>query len=446
MDVTISYTTPTTHVALDAGAHAIGSVSVSNLPATQPVSGTVAISGTVPISGSVTTSGTATVSGSVSVSNFPATQPVSGTVAISGTVSTTGTTTATQGAAGGAAWKVEGVAGGVAQPMSLAALPALAAGSAAIGSVTVTSAPTTAVTIATLPALTAGAAVIGHVIADTGSTTAVTSLPSLPAGGNAIGSVTVTSAPTTAVTIAALPALAAGVAAIGSVTVTAMPTTAVTLAIAPALVASSAVIGHVIADTGSTTAVTSLPALPIGSNTIGAVTGPSAVALALASNQTTEIATLASIDGKLPALSGSRVPVVLAALPALVAGTAIIGRVDCTPTGQDWTDITPTQTLGTAGQAVLIAALASRRLRAIRFSNLHTATINVMVYNVSPTWGTTIPIDTFSITAANASARDYTPRGTDIAAGLWALCSTNTFSVAIATPANGVSFVGLMGV
>ena len=43
---------------LPAGSNAIGSVSVSNFPATQPVSGTVA------------------------VSNFPATQPVSGTVAV----------------------------------------------------------------------------------------------------------------------------------------------------------------------------------------------------------------------------------------------------------------------------------------------------------------------------------------------------------------------------
>ena len=53
--------------ALPAGSNAIGSVSVSNFPATQPVSGSVA------------------------VSNFPATQPVSGTVGISGTVPVSGT-------------------------------------------------------------------------------------------------------------------------------------------------------------------------------------------------------------------------------------------------------------------------------------------------------------------------------------------------------------------
>lgn len=75
-----------------------GSVTVSNLPATQPVSGTVSVSNfpaTQPVSGTVAAaqSGTWTVSvsnfpatqpvsGSVSVSNFPATQPISGTVSL----------------------------------------------------------------------------------------------------------------------------------------------------------------------------------------------------------------------------------------------------------------------------------------------------------------------------------------------------------------------------
>jgi hypothetical protein len=45
------------------------------------------------------------------------------------------------------------------------------------------------VSIATLPALAAGSAVIGHVIADSGSTTAVTSLPAIPTGANTIGNV-----------------------------------------------------------------------------------------------------------------------------------------------------------------------------------------------------------------------------------------------------------------
>ncbi len=60
-----------------------GAVSVSNFPATQPVSGTVAVSNlpaTQPVSGTVSVGNfpaTQPVSGSVSVSNFPATQPVS---------------------------------------------------------------------------------------------------------------------------------------------------------------------------------------------------------------------------------------------------------------------------------------------------------------------------------------------------------------------------------
>lgn len=62
---------------LAAGGNAIGSVIVSNFPAIQPVSGTVAIS-TLP---SIPAGGNAI--GSVSVSNFPAIQPVSGTVAVS---------------------------------------------------------------------------------------------------------------------------------------------------------------------------------------------------------------------------------------------------------------------------------------------------------------------------------------------------------------------------
>lgn len=77
-------------------ANPVTSVSVSNLPVTQPVSGTVAVSNhpssvqvsNFPASQAVTGTfwqATQPVSGSVSVSNFPATQPVS----IAGTVSTT---------------------------------------------------------------------------------------------------------------------------------------------------------------------------------------------------------------------------------------------------------------------------------------------------------------------------------------------------------------------
>jgi hypothetical protein len=67
------------------------SVSVSNLPATQPVSGSVSVSNfpaTQPVSGTFWQA-TQPVSGSVSVSNFPATQPVS--LATAPTTPVTGT-------------------------------------------------------------------------------------------------------------------------------------------------------------------------------------------------------------------------------------------------------------------------------------------------------------------------------------------------------------------
>jgi hypothetical protein len=66
-----------------------GSVSVSNLPATQPISGSVSVSNfpaTQPISGSVSVSSLpaiAITNTSFDVGNFPATQPISGSVSIS---------------------------------------------------------------------------------------------------------------------------------------------------------------------------------------------------------------------------------------------------------------------------------------------------------------------------------------------------------------------------
>lgn len=65
---------------------AVGALKVDNSGVTQPVSGTVAISGGVSVTGTIAVSNfpaSQTVNGSVSVSNFPATQPVSGAVSIS---------------------------------------------------------------------------------------------------------------------------------------------------------------------------------------------------------------------------------------------------------------------------------------------------------------------------------------------------------------------------
>ncbi len=72
-----------------------GTVSVSNLPATQPVSGTVDVGNlpaTQPVSGTVDVGNlpaTQPVSGTVNVGNLPATQPVSGTVNVGNFPATT---------------------------------------------------------------------------------------------------------------------------------------------------------------------------------------------------------------------------------------------------------------------------------------------------------------------------------------------------------------------
>lgn len=79
------------------------SVSVSNFPATQPVSGTVTanVNGTVPVSGTFWQA-TQPISGTVSVGNFPATQAVSGSVSVTNfpaTQAVSGTVAATQSGA-----------------------------------------------------------------------------------------------------------------------------------------------------------------------------------------------------------------------------------------------------------------------------------------------------------------------------------------------------------
>jgi hypothetical protein len=73
-------------------------VSVSNFPATQPVSGSVSVSGSVTVGNFPATQ---PVSGAVSVSNFPATQPVSGTVAVSNFPGTSSSATITRVATSG---------------------------------------------------------------------------------------------------------------------------------------------------------------------------------------------------------------------------------------------------------------------------------------------------------------------------------------------------------
>jgi hypothetical protein len=130
----------------------------------------VNVAGTVPVSGPLTDAqlraAAVPVSGTLAVSNFPATQPVSGTVAISGSVAVTGPLTDAQLRA-------------AAVPVSLASVPS----HPVTGPLTNTELRASAVpvSLASLPSLAAGANNIGDVD--------VLTLPALPAGTNRIGSV-----------------------------------------------------------------------------------------------------------------------------------------------------------------------------------------------------------------------------------------------------------------
>ena len=112
---------------LPAGANAIGSVSVSNFPSTQ----NVAITSSVEVEVKNDSGNPLPVSGSVSVSNFPATQPVSGTVtANAGTGNFTvvqataanlnATVTGTVGASQSGTWNINNISGTVSLPTGAA--------------------------------------------------------------------------------------------------------------------------------------------------------------------------------------------------------------------------------------------------------------------------------------------------------------------------------------
>ncbi len=156
---------PVNFTTLPAGTNALGSVSVSNFPATQPVS----LGSLPPLA-----TGTNEI-GSVNISNFPATQPV-----------------------------------------SLSTLPA---GTNALGSVSVSNFPATqAVSLGSLPPLATGSNAIGSVTVSNFPSTQPVSLSTLPAGTNALGSVSVSNFPATQpVSLTTLPPLATGANTIGSV-------------------------------------------------------------------------------------------------------------------------------------------------------------------------------------------------------------------------------------
>ncbi len=183
------------------------SVSVSNFPATQPVS---AVSLPLPAGATqdgTDNSGVSQPSGGTGIRGWLSAiyKALTGTItaAISGTVAVTGTF-----------WQAT-------QPVS--GTVELVAGSAAIGSVSVSNFPATqAVSAASLP-LPAGASTDAS-LTNGNQKTQVTSLPSIPAGVAAIGSVSVSNFPATQ-PVSGTVALGAGSAAIGSVSVSNFPDT-----------------------------------------------------------------------------------------------------------------------------------------------------------------------------------------------------------------------------
>lgn len=251
-------------------------------------------------------------------------------------------------------------------PVSLATLPALAAGAAVIGHVIVDTAPTTAVTAASLP-LPSGAATSAK--QDTGNT----SLSSID------GKITTVNTGAVVVSSSALPSGAAtsakqdtGNTSLSSIDgkITAVNTGAVT--ISAALPAGSNVIGHVIADTGSTTAVTGNVTVvqPTGTNLHVVVDSAPAVTGTVTANAGTNLNTslLALEAGGNLALSAAYLLAIGNQNANIVTATQTTATAGSTSTKQD----TINTTLGTLYSndtqnvlPVLQAMLAEMRIQTL---------------------------------------------------------------------------------
>ena len=112
------------------------------------------------------------------------------------------------------------------------------------------------------------------------------------------------------------------------------------------------------------------------------------------------------------------------------------------PGGVPWVDFTPIS-VGAAGGQIQPSS-ASRYLRRLLALNLHTATVNVAIFNGLGTWGTaTNLLDIFQVGLSNAGGpRDYTGGGVAAPNGIYCLMSTNAWNAAIAVPAAGCVFLG----
>jgi len=154
----------------------------------------------------------------------------------------------------------------------------------AIGSTSLASATSLPVSLSSLPALSAGTSQIGSVTV--GNSVTIGSLPALAAGTNQIGSVTASISGTVpisissvtvgnSVTIGSLPALAAGTAQIGSVTASISGT--VPISISSVTVGNSVTIGSLPAISGTVTANIAISSTAITSGSFSSLTSATLV-------------------------------------------------------------------------------------------------------------------------------------------------------------------------
>ena len=195
-----------------------------------------------------------------------------------------------------------------------------------------------------------------------------------------------------------------------------------------ALPAGSNVIGHVVTDTGSTTAVTGTVAVTQSGVWTVAVTG-----VATAANQATVIASLASIDAKMPALgqalNAASVPVVLTAsqLSTLTPPAAITGFATA---ANQTTELGHLAAIETAVEAIQAAQLPDS----------HNVTVDNASLAVTGTfWQATQPVSLASVPShAVTNAGTFAVQATQ--SGSWTVTAnagTNLNTSALALEAGG---------
>lgn len=135
---------------------------------------------------------------------------------------------------------------------------------------------------------------------------------------------------------------------------------------------------------------------------------------------------------------------------AVAASTTVVNPSDYTlrttdaaPGGVAWSSFTPISVAAAGGQ--IQGSAGTRYLRRLLALNLHTASVNVAIFNGAGTWGTiTNLLDFFSVGASTAAnPRDYVGGGIAAPSGIFCLMSTGVWTAAIAAPGAGIVFLGL---